>query len=194
MEFRDKSAKTVNIRVAVFPSIKRLKDFAFQPTIDKNKVMDFKTLRFLEYNENIVFQGYLGTRKTHLSMVIGIEAVLNRISTYYINCYQLILNQKKSKEKNKFEQKLKFYTKYKLLVIDEVCFLPIDKEGTYLFFKLISRRNETKSTIVPTNIQFALWSELFSDDVLASVILNRLLHHSHIIKKEGESYRLKDKI
>lgn len=196
IRFRAERAKTINIQTANFPSIKRLEDFNFdfQPTLDKNKIMDLKTLRFIENQENVVFQGFSGTGKTHLAIALGVEAASKRISTYYINCHQLILNLKKAKEENKLEQKLKFYTKYKLLLIDEVGFLPIDKEGAYLFFQLISRRYETRSTIITTNIQFSQWGELFSDGVLASAILDRLLHHSHIIRIEGESYRLKDKI
>jgi len=194
--YRDERAKNMNVRVANFPSIKRIEDFdfSFQPTLDRNKIMDLKTLRFIENKENVIFQGFSGTGKTHLSIALGIEAASKRISTYYINCHQLILNLKKAKEENKLESKLKFYTKYKLLLIDEVGFLPIDKEGAYLFFQLISRRYETRSTIVTTNIQFSQWGELFSDGVLASAILDRLLHHSHIIRIEGDSYRLKDKL
>lgn len=196
IKFRDERAKTMNIKVANFPAEKRLEDFDFdfQPTLDRNKIMDLKTLRFIENRENIIFQGFSGTGKTHLAIGISREAASKRISTYFINCHQLIMNLKKAKEENKLEQKLKFYTKYKLLLIDEVGFLPIDKEGAYLFFQLISRRYENKSTIVTTNIQFSQWGELFSDGVLASAILDRLLHHSHIIRIEGDSYRLKDKL
>lgn len=196
IKFRTERAKTVNIKTANFPAVKRLEDFDFnfQPTLNKNKIMDLKTLRFIDNRENIIFQGYSGTGKTHLAIAIGVEAASKRISTYYINCHQLILNLKKAQAENKLEQKLKFYTKYKLLLIDEVGFLPIDKDGAYLFFQLISRRYENKSTIITTNIQFSQWGELFSDSVLASAILDRLLHHSHIIRIEGESYRLKDKL
>lgn len=196
IKYRDERAKNMNVRIANFPSLKKIEDFdfSFQPTLDKNKIMDLRTLRFIEKKENIIYQGFSGTGKTHLAIALGVEAASKRISTYYINCHQLILNLKKAKEENKLEQKLKFYTKYKLLLIDEVGFLPIDKEGAYLFFQLISRRYETRSTIVTTNIQFSQWGELFSDGVLASAILDRLLHHSHIIRIEGDSYRLKDKL
>lgn len=101
---------------------------------------------------------------------------------------------KKAHYKNRLTDKLKVYAKYKLLIIDEVGYLPIDKEGANLFFQLIAKRYEKNSTIITTNQPFSKWVEVFSDNVIANAILDRLIHHSHIISIAGKSYRLKDKI
>lgn len=194
LKFRDERAKQINIIVSNFLIKKDIKDFdfSFQPSIDKNKIMDLLTLRFLDNNENILFQGLPGTGKTMLACCIGKEAASNRISTYFINCHDLITDLRKAQFENKLEQKLKFYNKYRLLIIDEIGFLPISKDDANIFFQLIAKRYEKKSTIITTNIPFSKWGETFNDSVIATAILDRLLHHSHIFQIDGPSYRTKD--
>ena len=118
------------VRTAGFPFIKTFEDFdfSFQPTINKEQILDFKNLRFIENKENIIFVGSPGVGKTHLAISIGITAAQNRDSTYFINCNDLIANLKKANSENRFMNRLKHYSKYKLLIIDEVGFLPIDRE------------------------------------------------------------------
>lgn len=194
IEYRDERAKQINITVSNFLIKKDIKefDFSFQPSIDKNKIMDLFTLRFIENSENILFQGLPGTGKTMLACCIGKEAASNRISTYFVNCNDLITDLRKAKFENKLEQKIKFYNKYKLLIIDEIGFLPLSKDDANMFFQLIAKRYETRSTIITTNISFSKWGETFNDAVLATAILDRLLHHSHIFQIDGPSYRTKD--
>lgn len=194
IEYRDERAKQINITVSNFLIKKDIKefDFSFQPSIDKNKIMDLFTLRFIENSENILFQGLPGTGKTMLACCIGKEAASNRISTYFVNCNDLITDLRKAKYENKLEQKIKFYNKYKLLIIDEIGFLPLSKDDANMFFQLIAKRYETRSTIITTNISFSKWGETFNDAVLATAILDRLLHHSHIFQIDGPSYRTKD--
>lgn len=192
--FKDKRAELINIHISNFPYVKTIDDFdfSFQPSINKNQIMDLLTLRFLDNFDNILFQGLSGTGKTHLSVAIGMAAASKRISTYFITCHDLIQNLKKALAENRLAEKIKVYNKYKLLIIDEIGFLPIKKEDASLLFQLISKRYETKSTIITTNIPFSKWGELFGDNAIASAILDRLVHHSHIIQIEGPSYRMKD--
>ena len=184
------------VRTAGFPFIKTFEDFdfSFQPTINKEQILDFKNLRFIENKENIIFVGSPGVGKTHLATSIGIVAAQNRDSTYFINCNDLISNLKKANSENRFMNRLNHYSKYKVLIIDEMGFLPIDSEGANMLFQLINKRYENHSTIITTNKPFGKWHEIFGDVTLANAILDRLLHHSHIININGNSYRLKDKM
>ena len=195
IQAREDRATHACIRVENFPYRKELKDFdfSFNPKINKEKILDFKHLRFIENKENILFLDVPGVGKTHLATSIGIEAAKNRKITYFINCHDLILQLKRAKLENRLETRLKFFSKYKVLIIDEVGYLPIDKEGANLLFQLINKRYENSSTIITTNKPFSEWGEVFGDSVLASAILDRLLHHSHVINIVGSSYRLKDK-
>ena len=195
IQAREDRATHACVRVANFPYRKELKDFdfSFNPKINKEKILDFKHLRFIENKENILFLGVPGVGKTHLATSIGIEAAKNRKITYFINCHDPILQLKRAKLENRLETRLKFFSKYTVLIIDEVGYLPIDKEGANLLFQLINKRYENSSTIITTNKPFSEWGEVFGDSVLASAILDRLLRHSHVINIVGSSYRLKDK-
>lgn len=182
------------VRAAAFPHLKELKDFDFsyQESINKQQIMDFINHRFIEEKENIVFLGSSGVGKTHLATSIGITVAKKRMTTYFIKCSDLILQLKKAKLENRLETRLKHFTSYTLLIIDELGYLPIDKEDSKLFFQLIDRRYEKKSTIITTNINFNNWDEVFMDPVIANAILDRILHHAHVINITGKSYRLKD--
>ena len=182
------------VRTANFPYDKTFDDFdfSFQPSINKEKMLDFKNLRFLDEHENIIFVGSPGVGKTHLATAIGMEAAKNRQITYFINCNDLISNLKKAHLENRLEDRLRLYAKYKVLIIDEVGFLPIDTLGANLLFQLINKRYEKSSTIITTNISFDQWANTFGDSVLANAILDRLLHHSHVFVINGNSYRTKD--
>lgn len=196
VRFRQDRAARINLKVSNFPYEKRMSDFDFsyQPSIDKNQIDDLVSLRFIEQKENLLFIGSSGVGKTHLATAIGIEASSKRISTYFINCHVLITKLVKAYQENRHEAVLKQYFKPQILIIDEIGYLPIDKLGANLFFQLIAMRYEKRPTIITTNIPLSKWGETFSDATLASAILDRLVHHSVIIKITGKSYRLKGKI
>lgn len=196
MKLKEERAIHGCVKVANFPFLKELDefDFSFQPSINREEIYSFARLKFIEDRENILFVGSPGVGKTHLSVSIGIEAAKNRKSTYFINCSDLLMNFKEAQKENRLEKRLKHYARYKLLIIDEVGFLPLDPEGSKLFFQLISKRYEKSSTIVTTNIGLSHWNEIFGDPVMANAILDRLLHHSTIVHIVGDSYRLKDQM
>lgn len=194
MTLRTERAMNACVKVANFPFIKTFEDFdfSFQPSINKEQIINYKYLKFIDDKENIVFIGSPGVGKTHLATAIGVEAAKLRTSTYFISCEDLILQLKRAHIENRLEQRLKFFAKYKLLIIDEVGFLPLDIESSNLLFQLIAKRYEKNSTIVTTNKPLSRWGEIFGDPVIANAILDRLLHHSHVINIVGRSYRTKD--
>lgn len=194
IEFRDERASKVQISVSGFPFVKTLDDFDFdyQPSVNRKQLYDLAELRFMNKAENILLYGSSGVGKTHLAIALGVAAAKKRQLTYFITCHDLIQKLNKAHSENRLETKLKHFAKHKLLIIDEIGYLPVDKQGANLFFQLIARRYEKNSTIITTNQPFSKWGEVFSDLTLANAILDRLLHHSHILKITGPSYRLKD--
>jgi len=183
------------IQMSGFPIKKTLDDFdfSFQPSIDKRQIDELATMRFLENGENVVFLGPPGVGKTHLASALGLVAAQHRFSTYYINCHQLIEQLKKAHFENRLPDKLKVLAKYRMLIIDEIGYLPMDIQGANLFFQLIARRYEKTSTVFTSNKTFSQWNEVFADVTIASAILDRVLHHCTVINIKGESYRLKER-
>ena len=148
IEVKNFNATNAMVKVAGFPHLKEIKDFDFdfQPKINKQQFLDFESLRFLENNSNIILIGNSGVGKTHLATSIGIAAAKKRISTYFIKCQDLIEQLKKAYLENKLDSRIKHFSKYKLLIIDEISYLPIGEQEAKMFFQLIDRRYEKKST------------------------------------------------
>lgn len=194
IDVREQNMIQAMVKVGAFPHKKELADFdfEFQPSVNQAQILDFTTLRFIEERENIVFLGPSGVGKTHLATSIGIAAAKKRTSTYFIKCHDLIQNLKRAMRENRLETRLKHYTKYKLLIIDEIGYLPIEPEDAKLFFQLIDMRYEKRSTIFTTNVNFKAWDEVFREPKLANAILDRILHHATVVTIVGDSYRLKD--
>ena len=194
IEIKRENVLNAMVKVAHFPHYKTLKDFDFdfQPNINQHQLMNLSGLGFIEKKENILFLGNSGVGKTHLATAIGIEAAKARYSTYFIKCHELLTNLRQAQHENRLESRLKFYTRCKLLIIDELGYLPLHKGDERLLFQLIDRRYENKSTIITTNLPFDKWNEYFNDTFITNTILERLLHHSHVIQIMDESYRLKD--
>ena len=194
VKYREINRAEANIKIAHFPYLKEIKDFDFdyQPSINRDVIKDLSTLRFIEEKKNILFMGSPGVGKTHLATSLGIEAARKRNSVYFISCNDLITNLSKAFKENRLESKIKFYCKYKLLIIDEIGYLPITKDEANMFFQLIAKRYKNKPTIITTNQPFSKWGEVFGDTTIASAIIDRLVHHSVIISIKGKSYRIKD--
>ncbi|MDD4200518.1 MAG: IS21-like element helper ATPase IstB [Eubacteriales bacterium] len=183
------------IQMSGFPFRKTLDmfDFSFQPSIDKAQIEELATMRFVENRENAIFLGPPGVGKTHLAVALGMIAAKNRYSTYYINCHNLIAILNKAHFENRLAERLRVIAKYKVLVIDEIGYLPMDIQGANLFFQLISKRYEKSSTILTSNKPFSAWNDVFSDVTIASAILDRVLHHCNVVNIKGDSYRLKER-
>lgn len=182
------------IKVAKLPVNRTIEnfDFAFQPTLEERQIRDLLTLSFIENKENIVFLGSSGVGKTHLASAIGLEAVKNRYSTYFIKCSDLLEKLRKAQAENRLDAGLRYFNRARVLIIDELGYLPLNPGDERLLFQVIDRRYENKSTILTTNIPFANWDEIFNDVLVAHAILDRVLHHAKVIQINGDSYRLKD--
>jgi len=191
LEVRNYNATHAMVKVAGFPHLKEMKDFEFdfQPKINKQQFLDFESLRFLENNSNILLIGNSGVGKTHLATAIGMAAAKKRISTYFIKCHDLIVQLKKAHLENRLDTRIKHFSKYRLLIIDEIGYLPIGEEEAKMFFQLIDMRYEKKSTIITSNINLSDWGKIFADSLIASAILDRLVHYSSIVNILGSSYR-----
>ena len=194
VDFKEQNASRSMVKSAAFPFVKELEDFDFdfQPSVNEQEMREFASLGFLEKNENIVFLGPSGVGKTHLATSIGIAAAKKRMSTYFIKCHELLQQLKKAKLENRLDARMKHFCHYRLLVIDELGYLPIDREDSNLFFQLVDARYEKKSIIVTTNMNFNEWDGVFYDAVVAGAIMDRVLHHAHVVPISGKSYRLKD--
>lgn len=196
-EARSKRQRSSNTRIqmAGFPFRKTIEDFdfSFQPSIDKEQIMDLATLRFVHNQENAVFLGPPGVGKTHLAVALGMIAANNQLKTYYISCHRLIEQLNEAHYENRLSEKLSTLSKYSVLIIDEIGYLPMDIQGANLFFQLIAKRYEKNSTIFTSNKPFSQWNEVFSDTTIAAAILDRVLHHCNVVNIRGDSYRLKER-
>ncbi len=183
-------------RMAHLPFHKTLDqfDFGFQPSIDERRIRDLATLLFIEHQENLIFLGPLGVGKTHLAVALALEAIKQRYTVYFITSHDMIqTTQQQAHQNHTIKQKMKIFTKPNLLIIDEIGYRKMEDTAAHFFFPIISERYETGSIILTSNKSYGSWGEIFGDSVLATAILDRLLHHSTTNNINGESYRIKEK-
>jgi DNA replication protein DnaC len=167
-------------------------DFSFQPSIDKKMINDCLTCNFIREKRNIVFIGNPGTGKSHLSIAIGINALLKGFKVLFTPVSEMLHTLNASKADNSYFQKVNFYLNFDLLILDELGFKKLPSYSADDFFEIISKRYEKGSVIITTNKSFEQWSDIFADNILASAILDRIVHYSDIIKINGPSYRAKN--
>lgn len=181
----------MRIAGAHFPAVKTLEDFTFEhlPTAPRDVIAHLATTTFVARRENIVLLGPPGTGKTHLAIALGIKAAEATFPVAFDSATAWITRLADAHAHGQLERELRRLNRYRLLVIDEVGYLPFDPTAASLFFQLIASRYETGSVIVTSNLPFSRWGETLGDDVVAAATIDRLVHHAHVIPLDGDSYR-----
>lgn len=193
---KERSAKT-RIKVSGMPSVKKLDAYDIdwlKGGLTQAKFKELSSLSFVDRKENVLLLGPSGLGKTHLMLALGHHACLNGYTAYYMSCRDAVEILRRADDLGRLKRKLKWLKKPHILLLDEVGYEPLQPEQSHMLFQLINTRYENGSIVMTSNKPFSKWAELMSDEAVATAILDRLLHHSHVISLKGNSYRMKDRL
>ncbi len=183
------------LQLAHLPFLKNFEqfDFAFQPSLDERQIRELRSLRFVHEASNVIFLGPPGVGKTHLSVALAEAAIQEGFGAYFKTAHDLVTDLGRAYREGRLDRRMRVYLAPKVLIVDEMGYLPLDEMGATIFFQLVSARYERGSIILTSNKSYSDWGSIFGDPIIATAILDRLLHHSTTINIRGESYRLKDR-
>jgi DNA replication protein DnaC len=183
------------LQLAHLPFVKNFDqfDFNFQPSIDERQIRELRTLRFIHEASNVIFLGPPGVGKTHLSVALAEAAIQSGFGAYFMTAHDLVSDLGRAYREGRLDRRMRVYLAPRVLIIDEMGYLPLDELGATIFFQLVSARYERGSIILSSNKSYGDWGSIFGDPIIATAILDRLLHHSTTVNIRGESYRLKDR-
>lgn len=195
-EARHKDIRRIQmgLRIAHFPCVRTLDGFDWgSSSADRRQLEELSHCRWVANGDSLLFLGPPGVGKTHLAIALGRASIERGYSVLFTTAVALLTSLSKSKSELRLEERLSFFSKPKLLIVDELGYLPLERESAHLFFQLVSRRYERGSLFLTSNRSVSEWGDVFGDNVVATAILDRLLHHSTVVTLRGDSYRLLEK-
>jgi DNA replication protein DnaC len=195
IQSKDQKRARMRIQMAKFPLDRRLEDYEFtlQPSLDRRLIADLETGRYLANATNVLLLGPPGVGKTHLAIGLGRRAIEMGYSCRFIHAADLVHQLGKAAQHGALDEALSIFARPHLLIVDELGYLPLERQAGHLVFHLVRKRYERGSLMLTSNQPIGAWGEMLADEVVATAILDRLLHHSHIVTIKGESYRLREK-